>query len=259
MPDPFLSAKGRLGRAKHHIRALDAAFKRYFKKQPYVRAIELHTDGVSQAHKVKLKRQLPTALTHTTFEALEHLRSALDQTAYAVGAMCGVSRPDIISFPVTDDPAEFENAIRGRLKGCSPEVMALFRSFKAYPGGNDPIVALNQTRRQGFHRLITPVGNATATVTSDRAFLKGGPDPNFPTYVPSPFVWDSEKNEMVYGVVGPGGEFEYQINFTFFIAFGEVEGLAGHAVIPALTAISGAVERVLRTVEAETRKLGLFS
>jgi hypothetical protein len=257
--DPFRSPKQRLGRAKHHIRTLDAGFKRFFKKQPYVSVIETHSDGVSQAHKVKLKRKFPDRFTDITYEALEALRSALDQTAFAVAIICRVPRPEIVHFPVTGDPSKFENTVRGRLKDFPAEIVALFRAFQAYPGGNDLIVALNRTRRQGFHRLITPVGSATVRASARRGVIKGGPDPKYPTYIPGNMIWDREKDEMIFCVVGPGGEFDYEFDFTFLITFGEVEGLTGHPVVPALSAIAGEVERVILATEAEVSRIGLTS
>lgn len=256
--DPFASPKRRLGRAKQHVRTLDAAFQRYFKKQPYVRVIEPHTDGFSQAHKIKIRRRLPDRLTDVAYEALEALRSALDQTAYAVAVLCGASRPDLIHFPITDDPAQFESTIRGRCKDLPPDIVTLFRSFQAYPGGNDLLVALNRVRRQGFHRLLKPVGNGFLAATGEGMILRGGSDAAYPTSVPN-MVWDSEKDEMVYGIVGPGGEFGYKINFTFTISFGEVEGLAGAPVVPALRELANQVERIILATEAESKRIGLVT
>jgi hypothetical protein len=257
-PGPFDSAKRRLGRAKHHVRTLDKRFQTFFKKKPYVGVIESHTDGVSQAHKVKLRRKLPKDVTDIAYEALEGLRSALDQTAYAVAIICGTPRPELVHFPVTDDPAQFENTISGRCKDFPPEIVALFRSFQAYPGGNDLIVALNRVRRQGFHRLLTPVGSAVYRVSGSSGMLRGGPVPEYPTYIPAPIVWDSTKDEMVYGVVGPGGEFNYKIDFSFIVAFGEIEGLAGAPVVPALRELVREVERIVIATESEARRIGLF-
>jgi len=256
--DPFSSPKRRLGRANHHIRTLERRFNAFFKKDPYIRAVEPHTDGVSEAHKIKLRRQLPTDLTDITYEALEALRSALDQTAYSIAVLCKHPKPTNVHFPVTDDPAEFDNTVRGRCKGLSPEIVAVFRSFKAYPGGNDPLVALNRTRRQGFHRLIMPVGSAVAKATGMSGHLIGGPDPRYPTYMPS-LEWDSSKDEMVFGIVGPGGEFQYTLNFTFFVAFGEVEGLAGEPVIVSLTLMAREVGRLIVETEREARRIGLLN
>jgi hypothetical protein len=52
--------------------------------------------------------------------------------------------------------------------------------------------------------------------------LRGGPLPEYPTYVPEPLIWDSTKDEMIFGIVGPGGDFQYEFNFTFIVAFWSV-------------------------------------
>jgi hypothetical protein len=255
--DPFQSPKRRLGRAKQHVRALDTGLQRFYKKQPYVRVIETHTDGMSQALKIKLRRQIPDRYTDIAYEALEALRSALDQTAYAAAVCCNHTRPDLVHFPVTDDPAQFENTVRGRCKDLPPEIVTLFRSFHAYPGGNDLLVALNRIRRQGFHRILEPVGSGFLAATGVQGTIKAGPIAEYPTYVPN-MVWDSEKDEMIYGVVGPGGEFKYEIQFTFTVTFGEVEGLAGAPVVPALRELVRLVEGIILATESEARRIGLL-
>jgi hypothetical protein len=255
--DPFQSPKQRLGRAKHHIRNLERRFKTFFKKHPYIRAVEIHSDGVSKVHKVKMRRKLPNDLTDITYEALEALRSALDQTAYTIATLCNHPKPNTVYFPMTDNPAEFENTVNGRCKGFPPEIISLFCSFKAYPGGNDLLVALNQTRRQGFHRLIVPVGSAVVHASSRGGWMVGGPDVRYPTYIPN-LTWDSTKDEMIFGIVGPGGDFQYTFDFTFIVAFGEVEGLAGQSVVISLILMSREVERIISETERAARRIGLI-
>ena len=70
--------------------------------------------------------------------------------------------------------------------------------------------------------------------------------------------WDREKNELVFGVVGPGGAFQYDFEFTFFILFGEVAELSGEPVMPMLGAAIDEVERILRATEIEALRIGLI-
>jgi hypothetical protein len=69
--------------------------------------------------------------------------------------------------------------------------------------------------------------------------------------------WDSAKNEVIFGIVQPGGQFQYDFDFTFFIAFGEVDLIAGHPIVPVLADMGGRVLGVLKGCEAEAKRIGL--
>lgn len=216
--------------------------------------VERNAKGFEE-HKIRLTANLPDRITDLTYEAIEALRSSLDQAAYAVAVSCKAKRPDLVHFPVADSAPELENVIIGRLKDFPADVLSLFRSFKPYLGGNDMIWALNRVRRQTAHRLVVPVGTATAG-----AFVKhvsiSRPMPLNVFTIPK---WNSEKNEMVFIETGPGADLDYDIDLTFFIAFGPVDGVAGLPVVGTLNTFAGEVEKILIALEAETRRLGLVS
>jgi hypothetical protein len=144
--DPFDNPKRRLSRARAHISHLKKRIDKFFKKAPYTRVVEPDVDGVTQLHKIKLTEPIPDIITDLTYDAIDCLRSGLDQATYAVAVACHSKRPDLVHFPVADTPADFENLLNGRLKDFPADILTLFRGFKTYQGGNDPIWALNRIR-----------------------------------------------------------------------------------------------------------------
>ena len=68
--------------------------------------------------------------------------------------------------------------------------------------------------------------------------------------------WDKSKHEIVYAVFGPDTRLEYDISVSFDIAFDEVEIVGGQPAIAVLKQLAGIVERILLSLETDTRRLG---
>lgn len=252
MADPFASPKRRLARAKEHIENLKRRVETWADSKPYTRLIERNARGFEE-HKIKLSVDIPDDVTDIAYEALEALRSVLDQATYAIAIACKSKRPDLIHFPVAESPLDLENILKGRLKDFPPDILTLFRAFKPYQSGNIAIWALNRIRREGTHRLIIPVGTGSA----------GGIVHNLVTVSAFcdvlPPDWDSGKNEVIFLRTIPGADLKYDIELTFFVAFGPVEGVAGESVLDILDLFSGEVERITLAMEAEARRIGLIA
>jgi len=71
--------------------------------------------------------------------------------------------------------------------------------------------------------------------------------------------WDSAKNEMEYLRTGPTTVADINCQFTFYVALGKVEIMEGQTALTVLNAMAGEVEPVLMAIEAEARRIGLFS
>lgn len=253
MTDPFASPKRRLTRAKEHVANLQTMINGFSESKPYARVVERNVKGFDE-HKIRLTSSIPDGITDIAYEAIEALRSVLDQALYPIAVACGAKRPDLIHFPIVNSATDLDDAMRGRLKDLQPDILSLLRSFKPYLGGNNLIWALNQIRRQAAHRLLIPVGVATVGAFVRSASING---PWLMDVLTVP-KWDRAKNEMICIVTGPGAEVNYDIDISLTVTFGEVEGVAGHPVIGTLDAFSGEVERILMAIEAEARRLGLI-
>ncbi len=249
--DPFESPKARLKRANAHIARLHKRIEVFFKKAPYRTVVELDADGVTQLHKFKFTKRLSESCVHSATEALEALRFALDQIGYATAVASGAVLPKRTQFPIGDDEAGLANLIKRNVsKDLPKEILALFVSFKPYKGGNDAIWALNKLRNAG-HTTLLPVA-----VVSDGATGFSGTLSN--ASIPGNLTLDPEKNEIIFGRVGPGGIFNYDIRFSFMIRLSEIDVVAYNQAVAVLRAMSAEVKRILMATEAECRRLGLL-
>lgn len=250
MQHPFSSPRMRVARAKEHIRNLDRRVKRFFDAKPYARVTERDDDGLNDVHKVKLTKNFPAGVTSVAAEAIEGLRSALDQAAFATAVISGVKHSKSAYFPISSSAAELDKVIKGRCKDIPPDIVSLFRSFNPYKGGNDLIWALNSACNTSKHGIIVPVGMAAAGMHIKHMTISG------PGAIPAP-VWNSDKNEIVFATTGPDTQFQYDLNISFFVAFGEVDGIGGQPAVPILNAIAGEINRIILAVEAEAKRIGL--
>jgi hypothetical protein len=250
----FESPKQRLRRGKAHISRLKKRVAAWMKKIPYATVIELDADGVTQLHKVKLTKPMPVACNDSAIEALEAIRSALDQTGYAAAVAAGRINPTKTAFPISSSASELDNLIVGRrvCEHIPDEIVALFRTFNPYKGGNDPIYVLNKLRNK-THTKLAPVGFVYGGLLLANFEADGG------VHIPSP-VWDPDKNEMIYARVQPGAKFKYNGKFRFNITFDDPGLMDGKAVaMVVLDMAADQVAKIIRATEAKCKELGFVA
>jgi len=120
MPDPLASPKRRLARAKEHISNLETGAKAFFDKKPTAMRTEQDAQR-DNIVKIVLTEPFPDSLTKFAVEAVEGLRSALDQTGYAIGVANGAADPRAsISRLLTTRPAS-KTLSKGDAKISIPE------------------------------------------------------------------------------------------------------------------------------------------
>lgn len=250
-PPPLLhSPKRRLARAKQHTRRLEKRIATFFKHKPARHAVETNPDG-TRFHVLKFDRKIPDSWAEAGVEAIEGLRSALDQCGYAVAVRAGISEPRNAYFPFGDTVIDLDASTKGRCKDLPPEISALFRSFDSHQGGNYTLWALNKLCNANKHRLLMPVSVASAGMTIRRGVASGNVKLGLSRF-------DRNKNHIVIAEVGPDGHLEYDGDFTFYVSFDDFNGVTGGPAVGMLDAIASEVDRVLRATEAECRRIGLI-
>jgi hypothetical protein len=252
MADSFASPKRRLARAKEQTADARTRLAEFLNSKPYASVVERNARGFDE-YKVKLTRQIPGAITDLVYEAIEALRSALDQAIYVVAVAAKAKRPDLMHFPIADNATEFENVLKGRTTELPPDILTLLRSFEPYESGNVLIWGLNRIRRQASHRLIIPVGTTSAALEILQATMSSP----LPATVYTEARWDSAKDEIIFAETGPNANFKYKVNLSFLISFGPVEALAGAPALDTLEVMADEVERIILALEAESRRIGL--
>jgi hypothetical protein len=169
------------------------------------------------------------------------------QLGYALALAGEVVQPKHSAFPFAGDINKMPNAL-GRSKDIPEKIHPLLCGFQPYKGGNDLLWALNEIANTDKHKMIIPIGQAA------RPF---GTSVHCTGYfsMPQPHVWDRAKNEMILIELGPGATFHYDFQFTFFIAFHDIEIVGGKPITGTLHKIGEIVLRILNAIEAESKRL----
>jgi hypothetical protein len=271
MSDPFYSAKGRIARAEAHISNLKGMVKPFLAEKPFGHVIESDTDGFLQFHKIKLTKPFPEGLANVAADAIENLRSALDNAGYAIALVAGIykitgsTEPKSSYFPFADAPSELNNVIKGRCRDLPEDIVALMRSFQPYKGGNDLLWSLNKLCVANKHRLLVPIGillgpwrGPVTCVGADRDEhpVFGPEGPEWPSLILPP-RWDHEKHEGVFAILGPNARIEYDIHIGASVAFADIGTVGGKPAVAVLKQLLGEVAGVLNALETESRRLRL--
>jgi hypothetical protein len=255
MPEPFLSAKVRVGRAKELLNTLKIEGKTFWESRPYVFLAEPDSDGLTKTYKCRLTKHVPGIFDLWVVEIVEHLRASLDYLGYEAAVLSGKREPKSCHFPIADTAAKLETDVigRGRCKDLPPDVLAYFRSLQPYKGGKGggAVWVLNKLCNSGKHRFLTSVGLESAYADVRLEQLPSGSKI-------LPHVWDSEKNEICYFSTPLDAEPQYNFDVAFHVAFGPIDPLAGQPAIPHLFAIADIVRSVVEETEVVARRAGLI-
>ena len=253
MADPFESPKRQLKRGKRDIARIEKRFQTFLKQVRHTQLVELNADGSEYLVKIRFTKRIPVSVSETAYTAIDALRSALDQVGYSAAIAAGKVNPKKTHFPFGDDAAGLENTITGH-KACKDipaEIVALFRSFQPYKGGNDALWALNKLRHS-FHTAIIPTNIHTGGMHIEWAKISGPSKIFLPRY-------DADKNEIIIASLGTDGKFEYKGRIALTISFDTIELLEGAPIFDVLRAMTAEVERVLVATEAECRRIGFIT
>jgi hypothetical protein len=254
MSDHFESSKVRLTWADNRINDLERCIGNFRAEKPYTPIVENDSDGVHKIHKIKLKREFPTAITQFTVEAVQHLRSSLDHAAYTTAVLSGTLNPRDAYFPFCGKATDIDNILKGRCGDIPADIQMLFRSFKPYPCGNDLLWALNRVCNTQKHGFVIPTITQAARMEITKLVLHGSG-----TIAGTTPKWDSLKEEFVFARIDDSfSHFEYNLNFTFGIEFNEIEGVNGKPVVPTLQGMRAEVSRVVGEIETECHRIGLI-
>jgi hypothetical protein len=252
MADPLHHSRYSVEHAKRRILELEGEITVFNKTDPCARVLERDPNTAEFVHKIKLVKPLPVALSGIAFDAVTNLRSALDQAGFAVAVAAG-KNGRAAHFPFGETLAEVRSRAKGGSKNIPKEIFDVMVSAKPYKGGNILLWALNKLCNTNKHEIIIPMGMAAGGVVMASGTSMKGP---LKISVPR---WDSAKNEMEYLRTGPTTVADINCLLTFYVAIGKIEIMEGQTAPTVLNAMAGEVEPVLMAIEAEARRIGLFS
>jgi hypothetical protein len=252
----FDSPRLKLRGANEELEALKAAIAAYRDSNAYELVVDPDPERPNgDIHKIKV-RAPPDRLGLLCARIASEMRDALDQTGYAAAVAGGHIKPTKAYFPICKDDSQFDNCVRQNCRHLPPDIVTLFRAFKAHPSGDRLLVALNNVAGFGKHCVVRPVAQGIGGDFHTRLEIAECPDHFLPVNYPK---WDPLKNEVILFHVGKGTKLKYQANLSIYIAFGEVDFVAGQEVAAFFDALSGKVEGIIAATEAECRRLGFIA
>jgi len=249
MHDLFSSPWSTLERAKHHIRDLERRLKPLMNDDGWSHVIEKDIDGITEIHKIRLVEPLASDLPNILFDAANNLRAALDQAGFAAALAAQKVDPKRAYFPFAESEAELSNVVARKCADLPPEILALFRSFQPYKGGDPFLWALNKLCNTKKHCTLVPinVGNfrlAYMVIHDGSRRLD-----------PPPLAWERGKQEIEILRTKPGMKLEGKINFRFGVSIDDIDIIRGKPALGILDGTAAVVERVLMATEAECRRI----
>ena len=218
---------------------------------PYERVIEPHPDKPDHViHKIKMTKEIPAPIADITGDVVNNLRNALDNAGYAVAVASGKVDPKFTAFPFAGSVGQMANSL-GRSKDVPKEIQSLFCRFQPYLGGDDILWALNEICNGDKHKMVIPIG--TGIIRAGVGIEVMGK-----FSMPNVHIWDRAKNEMELVTLGADAKFNYHFQFSFFVAFNNIQIVDGEPILGVLDQLVGRVERILVCIEAESRRLGII-
>jgi len=252
--DPLYSAKLRIERADEHIKTLDAEIDGFFAKNPGRVVAEHDPDGPYIVHRIKFDdARFPIGWRILGTEIIEHLRASLDHATFATFFFAtGNTGSNYAAFPFGKTPPDLDNSVRGRSKDLRPEIQTLLRSFNAYKGGNDLLYSLNELSNASKHSLISFIVGAVLGMEIRSGSMA-------PVEIVQNPIWDSVKNEIIYARSPVDFHFQCQVQLQVYVALGDMIESVRRAFVQSLFMdMSAEVKRVVSTIEAESRRIGIL-
>jgi hypothetical protein len=261
MSELFDSARLKLTGAKEELEELKGAITKFMMElHPYEPIFHPDPDGAGDTHAFRIVKSVPVKAGLDRISLLcsriaSELRDALDQAGYACSIAEGVhSKPTKAYFPICKEEANFDNCVRQNCKHLPADIVTFFRGFKAHPGGDKLLVALNNLAGKGKHCLIEPVMQGITDATYKSVTWLPG------SIRPLSGQWDPVKKEIPFFWVKRNihPKPTYKINMTLFITFGKVDIVEGYNVTGVFDALVSKVESIVTGTEAECRRLRLI-
>lgn len=248
--DPFASSRYSLRHAKRRLDEVELALVQFVDAQPYHHVVEPNVEGPFKTHKIKLRVPFPDVVAGAVFDAVNALRSSLDQAGYSVAVGAGRSG-NHAHFPFGDnDKASATCHIWGRSKDIPQEVFDRMVDFKPYKTGNRVLWAVNELCNTSKHEVIVhPTPTPQFMLVRWRQYM--GIEP-----VKWPPVWDRVNNEMVIARTPLDSHDKVQFNGSFDICIHDIQGFAGKAAVPLLRRMFNQTLKVLASVEKMSVRFG---
>jgi len=254
----FFSPKASLRAAHVKRNDLVAAVNEYFSVDHYVTRTDIEADG-TKAFKAVFTDSFPGEFYTLSSGMFGDIRESLDQTAVAVALLLNFSKTQRrkIYFPFASSKTAFETAVTEKCRGFPSEIIALFRAFKPYKGGNNPLWASNKVSNTKKHNWLAPLGKIQ--VGHNVQFTTVMREPGIETMQTIEPAWNPAKNELTIAVGPNADQLDYNFQIVFDIAYCDVDPIIDGKRVVALfdKSLEGA-NALVSVVQDECVALGLL-
>lgn len=230
---------------------LKAELDAFYASQPFKQVIESVDGGTIEIHKVKLVKTLPDPLAGISFDAINNLRSALDQACFAIG-IANDTNGRCSHFPFGDTQEEVESRRKTSSRDLPQTTFNVIATAKPYKNGNDLLWSLNKLCNSQKHEIVVPMAIATGGGTMHHAYFQEVVSHYWPPR------WDPQLNEMILAEVPRGRDCVFSMQVKTFVSFGKVEPVMGKPLFGVLMEMARDVEKIIADLETEARALSLF-
>jgi hypothetical protein len=248
---PLFASYEKIKRARSKFDYLKSAVNRYINLKPVSTRVERHAD-VSYVI-ATINEEVPIEIAWETVEAVGHLRSALDKMAIdlVIHNGRGVSG---VGFPFggvdnSGKPNPFPDAriLASEVKKkLTPEQWTFVEAQKPYPGGNDPLWAVNEIanadkHRKGLVEVSASVKNLPFYIGLfvPKPTQVGQAFSASTTFTPHPtdcdsLLQDKEREFVVLSFSNPNTNNQVDCTATNIVAFGDISPVQGKNLLVTL-------------------------
>jgi hypothetical protein len=235
--------RAKIERAKKHIIDFDRERVAFLDSNPYVVIPKFNEKSNVTESIMGPMPVIPSEFAVIVGDAAQNLRSALDYLAAELARSNG-GNPKLVYFPIFETVEKYIAESSGKTKGIADAAKKLMDEIQPYGGGHCAVLwALHSMNNADKHRLLVTI---SANIAKSAVF-KLSPEGNvFSVRFEVPGL----KQGDVLGEVSGDSEADHRINFTFDIAFGEPQVIAGESVVPTLIQMVQIVEAIVLAFES---------
>jgi hypothetical protein len=159
LPKPSLDGvRARLAWADKHLEAIYDEARDYREREPYVVVQERELESGWEIARFKLREEPPPHLGLILGDFLHNLHAALDNLVFQLLLVNRRTPGRRHSFPIFEDPDDFESEGRRRLKYVRSDHVRVIEDLQPYPGRDEPgpraLRALNLYSNLDKHRAL---------------------------------------------------------------------------------------------------------
>jgi hypothetical protein len=253
MADRLLGVRLKIERAKQHVVDLDVALRAFYESSPYKVGAKRDPQTRKLVYYVTSVEATPATISLIAGDALQNLRSALDQLAWQLVEANRGTPGRQTSYPVYKGANEYMAGRQAKVQGMSQAAVDLIDATKPYKGGNDALWMLNELNNIDKHRLLLTVGarygsvNVGADLQREMQRLWGSKQilPAMDIYLtPENRLCPLKAGDELY-TTAPDAEVNEKMDFRFEVALSEPQVAEGEPLLETLHQLVQLVEGVV--------------